>query len=807
MADPVIPVQDILIPLSDGRTVEARPVRVVDATMTPNAAGQMIDVQPVYVVDGSGGGGGSGGITSSASTVPENTAIGTDIATLSVFGWSSVTFAIIDGENAGGRLSIVGDKVRVAGAINYEQPTLNLPIRVRALNTGNPDYEAKVATLNFAVVNVPETTLNTLTVSSLAWSTGAATGATLFTVGNGSAGSTFALFVVSGQSGRVALDGTTGKKTGLGAVDGNTVFVIREFNPDALNNDPGVNYKQSGPFTGVWASAPAYGPFTWDPVTKGDFTTLSASDLLMTVTGGTGSQYSAARSNADIQEGIVRFEFLSDDYNFGQFREGWVNANQSLNSGSAGDDANGGVALPGNGAGQYRLNGANTAVAPPLVTQYTGFEVNNDLVPKKGRIVRPNGTYTEVSLPTGFVLAFASHRCGATHTVRMNAGLDPAGPFTGSDGGKWFTPPTDWNALKPKGPSTGGGGGGDIINIATVDALTSALANPANAGKTLSLTTPGLDYGQINKTDVIFNPGITIAYLGTGTRPKINGWNLLRCEGFNFQNVEVTHRTVNNWSAASVLWRLQECTKCSVLDCDLRGGVDVVGETAGSAAGMIRGSTFCAVAGGTSKFNNAPIVIRDSHDIIIDSLDFDEVWGDAIQVSYNNYNITINACTFTNFRVSSPDAHPDCIQFFSKFTTTVMYNITITNNAYNRGSGALVQFVFFGREGDSPLALPYDNVLIEGNQSRGSMWNSIAIGTATNVKIRNNFVQGWPTTPDQNGFSTGSWITAGVSQPVELSNNQSTAYLEFSPGSGHTLNVPDSQFTTNAGNTIIAAGP
>lgn len=229
MADPVFIVQDILVTLSDGRVLEARPVRIVDETITPNAAGQTIDVWPVMVVSGGGG-----SIRSDVDFISEAAAPASVVATLSVPGWDDVTFSIADGEDADGVLSITGDNVILDEAVvaGVDGP---LVIRVKAVNNDADDYTATVGTLSYDVLQA----LATLGVSSLNYLTGAAAGSVMANITNKTPGSTITIsFTNPADAGKLVISGdSTQVLRGLAAAaDGAIQYTLLETLAGAVNS-------------------------------------------------------------------------------------------------------------------------------------------------------------------------------------------------------------------------------------------------------------------------------------------------------------------------------------------------------------------------------------------------------------------------------------------------------------------------------------------------------------------------------------------------------------------------------------------
>lgn len=161
MATPVIPVEDLIVVLSDGRVVAAQPVYVVpDSDPVQDAAGRWVDPTPVYY---SGGGGPSGALTLSNNEIQENSPEDTLIGTFTVDGESSGwNFLLIDNPPT---IQLVGNQLFTTDVpLDYEDdpaPTF----KVNAAQA-NP-YLTITKEFSLDVLNLPDTVLTNLTFSSV----------------------------------------------------------------------------------------------------------------------------------------------------------------------------------------------------------------------------------------------------------------------------------------------------------------------------------------------------------------------------------------------------------------------------------------------------------------------------------------------------------------------------------------------------------------------------------------------------------------------------------------------------------------
>lgn len=149
----VIPVEDTIVQLSDGRVLEAKPVRVVEGLFATDAAGKQVDVEPVYVA----GGGGLGGLTLTGTTVTENSPAGTVIGNLSA-GSGSWEYTLVD--DAAGRVALSGTQlITTSIPFDYESGS-TASVRIQA----NSDVPYKLIEQDFTltIMNIVEVPVNTV---------------------------------------------------------------------------------------------------------------------------------------------------------------------------------------------------------------------------------------------------------------------------------------------------------------------------------------------------------------------------------------------------------------------------------------------------------------------------------------------------------------------------------------------------------------------------------------------------------------------------------------------------------------------
>lgn len=153
MATPVIPVEDLIVVLSDGRVVAAQPVYITpNANPVQNSAGNWVAPTPMYFADGSSGG---ASLSLSAYTSPENQPVGTVLAdiitpsgdwTLSIINQLDAQYFAVDTVN----------KQLLASAVPMDYETssdLKVIIRAERLD---PEWEAIEQTFGWTVTDLVE---------------------------------------------------------------------------------------------------------------------------------------------------------------------------------------------------------------------------------------------------------------------------------------------------------------------------------------------------------------------------------------------------------------------------------------------------------------------------------------------------------------------------------------------------------------------------------------------------------------------------------------------------------------------------
>lgn len=270
-----------------------------------------------------------------------------------------------------------------------------------------------------------------------------------------------------------------------------------------------------------------------------------------------------------------------------------------------------------------------------------------------------------------------------------------------------------------------------MTTVATTLALLAAL-KIATAGSTISLA-PG-DYHSVNIANV--KKTVTIESADPKHLAVLHDLKVDQSSGLTFKNLDLdTSQTTPNiygGGATNVFFVLTSSHITFT-------GLTVHGSPTGTLANtvsafLIRSSDHVTVANSDFSHLHSALAHLDDTYLKISGNAFHHLWDDAIRGGGSSWvTIDSNHCYSNHPDISDTD-HPDCIQFWTKNTTTTAHDFTITNNRYERGTGTGTQFIFFGNE----ASVQYANILIRGNVAYGSQWNGIRVTDAKNVQISNN---------------------------------------------------------------------
>jgi hypothetical protein len=173
--------------------------------------------------------------------------------------------------------------------------------------------------------------------------------------------------------------------------------------------------------------------------------------------------------------------------------------------------------------------------------------------------------------------------------------------------------------------------------------------------------------------------------------------------------------------------------------------ITMIGDPAGTLATQSSGIQFnrshnCSITGSTFQYLHHAISLMKDNNVHITNNSFSWLFDDGVRGGGTS-NLTVTGNNFTNMHYDPTDTdHPDCIQLWTRGIKTTASNITISNNTYVRGAGGLVHGVYVRDEGGS---LPYQNVVISGNQMTGLGWDGITVQGANNLSVSNNSLRSY----------------------------------------------------------------
>lgn len=309
-----------------------------------------------------------------------------------------------------------------------------------------------------------------------------------------------------------------------------------------------------------------------------------------------------------------------------------------------------------------------------------------------------------------------------------------------------------------------------ITTVSGASALQSALAS-AQAGDTILLGSGS--YGALRIAKMNFTSDVTIA-AAPGATPVFSTIGIYNSSGFRLENLEV------NRVDASLSFEVQSSQDIHFVGLDAHGLLD--GNSDNDLEGLliqnsanisIEDSEFHELRWGVTHYGtNDNLVFLDNS--------FHDIRAQALRGGGSS-NVAVAGNTIRNiFPVG--DDHPDAIQFWTSDTKTSAHDIVITGNSYERGAGRQAQGIFMR---DEVGIAPYERVTITNNVISGGLYNGIAVGHASDVKIANNVVIGYA--------DNRSWIALNDVERSSTTGNVASEYML----NGVTAPVP-------AGNTLVA---
>ncbi|MBU1375869.1 MAG: right-handed parallel beta-helix repeat-containing protein [Alphaproteobacteria bacterium] len=307
-----------------------------------------------------------------------------------------------------------------------------------------------------------------------------------------------------------------------------------------------------------------------------------------------------------------------------------------------------------------------------------------------------------------------------------------------------------------------------ITTVSGASALQSALAS-AQSGDTILLA--GGSYGAMRLSNLSFSQDVTIAS-APGEKAVFTGMTLSRSNGITFENIEFNRD-------ASATFEVQSSQDIHFNRISVHGVLDGNSDTdtwgmliQNSTSVSVENSEFQQLLWGITHYgtNDGLVFLNNS---------FHDIRAQALRGGGGS-NITVADNTIRDIYPVGDD-HPDAIQFWTTDQKVAAHDIVITGNSYVRGAGRMAQGIFMR---DEVGTLPYERVTITNNVISGGLYNGIAVGHASDVKIANNVVIGYT--------DNRSWIAVNEVERLISRDNVASEYLT----NGVTVAVP-------AGNTLV----
>lgn len=249
------------------------------------------------------------------------------------------------------------------------------------------------------------------------------------------------------------------------------------------------------------------------------------------------------------------------------------------------------------------------------------------------------------------------------------------------------------------------------------------VATPATVEKVLNGAKPGdtitLAAGNYTAIDVRhrqWNPPITV----DATAARLRGIKL--------------------WDVAGVTWH---------------GGAFDGGDAVRGAFDLTESSQITVDGTTMSHFTRYTIGLQNSSDIRLTNNSFTDMGSDGIDIALSRrVFVDHNVCAASH---PTPDAHPDCIQMWSRPTITPTADITITNNT---ATGMTQGFTGFNHVRPNAAGKDiddggFDRIVIENNTAKVGYYHGISLYTCRKCIIRNNRVE---TMPNPDNPRVHAWI-------------------------------------------------
>ena len=299
--------------------------------------------------------------------------------------------------------------------------------------------------------------------------------------------------------------------------------------------------------------------------------------------------------------------------------------------------------------------------------------------------------------------------------------------------------------------------------VSNTKELLTALGH-AQQGAVISLN-PGLYQG----VDIQhFNGYVTITSANLSDRAVLGDLYLRYSSGVNLNNLifDTTYMPTSIWGGAVTIPFQVADSKYIRLDHLLVHG-SPTGTLATDNSGIIvresdhvtvSNTEFTHIHSAINQINNTYLTIRNNQ--------CHNLRDDCVRGGGSNYvTISYNHCWSNHPDGATDPDHPDCVQFWTSGTAAAAHDIYIGYNTYERGTGNVTQGIFVR---DETLTMPYRNLVIEGNVTKGASGAGVSVDGAINPIVQNNYSCAYP-----------DWVSGMAvrnTQGTLFQNNSATNY-------------------------------